>query len=314
METRAHHILIGTFTVLVVAAAMLFALWLAKTSISRQYDYYDIVFTEAVTGLSQGGLVQYNGIKVGDVAQLKLDPKNPSKVLARIRVAADTPIKVDTRAKLGLTGLTGVAFIQLTGGTPQSASLKRRGSHGIPRIEADDSALSKLLSGGEDIVMKLNDIITRASELLSKDNVDRIGRTLDHLDKATGAVASEREDIRLLLQQLATASKQMNATLAQTTKLSTTANQLLDTNGKALMTNATQAMASVQHAAEQLDQIIKNSSGAINNGMNGLAELGPAIKQLRDTLRALQGVTQRLGDNPASYLFGGDRPREFKPK
>ncbi len=314
METRAHHILIGTFTILVVAAAMLFALWLAKTSISRQYDFYDIVFTEAVTGLSQGGMVQYNGIRVGDVDQLKLDPKNPSKVLVRIRVAARTPIKVDTRAKLGLTGLTGVAFIQLTGGTPQSALLKPRGSEKIPTIEADDSALSKLLAGGEDIVTKVSDIITRASELLSSDNVKRISSTLDHLDQATGAIADQRKDLRVLIHQLAEASGKLNDALEQTQQLAGTTNRLLDNNGEALLGNANEAMASLNHAATQIDMLLADNRAALQSGMSGLADIGPAIRQLRQTLQSLQTISNQFGDNPAGYLLGGERPREYTPK
>ncbi|KAG9550698.1 hypothetical protein KCV01_g23255, partial [Aureobasidium melanogenum] len=74
METRAHHILIGLFTVIVVIAALLFGVWLAKAHSDQEWNYYDVVFNEAVTGLSRGGAVQYNGIRLGDVMQLKLDP------------------------------------------------------------------------------------------------------------------------------------------------------------------------------------------------------------------------------------------------
>ncbi|HEX7112822.1 MAG TPA: MlaD family protein, partial [Mizugakiibacter sp.] len=205
METRAHHVLIGAFTLLVVFAALLFTLWLGKTRAAREYAYYDIVFTEAVTGLSRGGLVQYNGIKIGEVAMLKLDPADPRKVLARIQVAADTPVKQDTRAKLGLLGLTGVAFIQLTGGSPGSPPLVPTPSRPVPVIEADNSALAKLLSSGEDIVTTVNDILNRVRDMLSEDNLERINHTLDHLEQATAAVADEREDIRTLVQQLAQA-------------------------------------------------------------------------------------------------------------
>src|SRR6185437_4990399 len=134
METKAHHVLIGAFTLVVVAAVLLFALWLGKTSLNRQYSYYDIVFTEAVTGLSKGSPVQYNGIQIGEVSQLKLDPRDPRKVLARI--------KVDTRAKLGLLGLTGVAFVQLSGGAPTSKPLMPTPDNPVPEIESETSALS----------------------------------------------------------------------------------------------------------------------------------------------------------------------------
>ena len=92
METRAHHVLIGLFTVIVVAGALLFGLWLAKSSVDTEFKDYEVVFNEAVSGLSRGSPVQYSGIKVGDVISLRLDPKDPRRVLARIRLAGDTPV------------------------------------------------------------------------------------------------------------------------------------------------------------------------------------------------------------------------------
>ena len=124
METRAHHVLIGLFSVIVIGAALLFGLWLAKSGSEGKFNYYDIVFNEAVSGLSQGSSVQYSGIKVGDVAFLRLDPKDPRKVWARIRVVASAPIKQDTTAKLALTGITGTSIIQLSSGTPASPMLE----------------------------------------------------------------------------------------------------------------------------------------------------------------------------------------------
>ena len=121
METRAHHVLIGAFTIGVFLLALGFVLWMSKSGADRRYSEYEIVFTEAVTGLSVGGLVQYNGIKVGEVSALSLAPDDPRKVVARVRLDASAPVRQDTRAKLGLQGVTGLAFIQLSGGTPGSA-------------------------------------------------------------------------------------------------------------------------------------------------------------------------------------------------
>ena len=91
METRAHHVVIGLFTLIVVSAALLFCLWLTNSGSDRQFRLYDIVFNEPVSGLSQGSTVQYSGIRVGEVTQLRLDRDNPNKVWARIRVSASTP-------------------------------------------------------------------------------------------------------------------------------------------------------------------------------------------------------------------------------
>ena len=112
METRAHHVLIGFFTLLVVGAALLFALWLGKVDSDTQFDAYDIVFQEAVSGLSKGSTVEFNGIKIGDVSSLRLDPQNPQRVIARVRVDSTAPMRTDTEARLVPSGITGLSIIR----------------------------------------------------------------------------------------------------------------------------------------------------------------------------------------------------------
>jgi len=312
METRAHHVLIGLFTVIVVAAALMFALWLAKSSSDRQFSYYQVVFNEAVTGLSQGSAVQYNGIKVGDVTQLKLDKQDPRKVIAWIRLGGDTPVRQDTHAKLALTGVTGLAVIQLSGGSPQSPPLEGKDGE-VPVIVADPSPLSRLLANGEDLVVNINEVVARAGELLSQQNMDRISRTLDHLDKATGAIADQRDDIRELLQQLAQASKQANETLAKTNELMTHANGLVDNQGREALDSAKNAMASLERSTANIDRLLSENHTALSSGMQGVSELGPTVRELRDAAASLRGITRRFDDNPAGFLLGRDRSKEFVP-
>src|SRR3546814_561074 len=118
MEPRAHHVLIGAFTVLVAALAVLFSLWLSKANQSIGDRSYVVVFNEAVRGLTIGSAVQYNGIKVGEVFNLSLDSSDPSVVKAHIKVQDGILIKQDARARLVLTGLTGASVIGLSGGSP----------------------------------------------------------------------------------------------------------------------------------------------------------------------------------------------------
>lgn len=312
METRAHHVLIGLFTVIVVTAALLFALWLAKSSADRQFADYQVVFNEAVTGLSKGSAVQYNGIKVGDVVQLKLDPQDPRKVLARIRLAGDTPVREDTHAKLALTGVTGLAVIQLSGGSPQSKPLEGKDDE-LPVIVADPSPLSRLLANGEDLLVNINEVVARANTLLSTENIDHVSHTLDHIDKATGAIADQREDIRALLKQLAEASKQANDTLALTERLVKSTNGLVDNQARASLDSAKNALASVERVTANVDRLVSDNRAAISGGMQGFSELGPAVRELRDAAGSLRGISRRLDDNPAGFLLGRDRSKEFVP-
>ena len=307
METKAHHVLIGAFTLVVVAAVVLFALWLGKTSLNRQYHYYDIVFTEAVTGLSKGSPVQYNGIQIGEVSQLKLDPRDPRKVLARIQVAADTPIKVDTRAKLGLLGLTGVAFVQLTGGAPTSRPLMPTQEDPVPEIKSETSALSALLASGSDVVTSINGILVRLGKIISDKNVARINATLEHINQTTSALAAERDDLRELIKQAAGASKQLNQTLAG-------ANHLVNGPGRETLDRAATAMASLQKTTQTLNALLTENQGSLQSGLRGVDQIGPTLRELRSTLRDIHQLTDKLQANPAGYLLGRDRATEFTPK
>ena len=140
METKANYVLIGAFTLATAAALLLFGLWAAKYSSERSWQQYQVVFTEPVTGLTEGSSVQDNGIAVGTVQALDLDTRDPRRVVARLKLKAEIPVKVDTRAKLSITGLTGVPFIQLTGGSPGARTLASGDRDEIPVIQAEASA------------------------------------------------------------------------------------------------------------------------------------------------------------------------------
>lgn len=312
METRAHHVLIGLVTVLVVAGALLFGLWLTKSSVDSTFKDYQVVFNEAVSGLSRGSPVQYNGIKVGDVTTLRLDPQDPRRVLARIRLSADTPVKQDTQAKLTLAGVTGNAFIQLSGGTPQSPELKGKDGQ-LPVIVASPSPISRLLNDSSDVVGNINLLLHNANQLLSDDNVSRLSNTLANLEQTTGAFASQKGGISDAIAQLAAVGKQANATLAETQALMRNANGLLRTQGKQAFGSAEQAMNALAESTATINDLLKNNREAIDDGAQGLNQLTPAIRELRETLNALKGISRRLEADPSGYLLGRDNDKEFQP-
>ncbi len=312
METRAHHVLIGLFTVIVVAGALLFGLWLAKSSVDTEFKDYEVVFNEAVSGLSKGSSVQYSGIKVGDVVTLRLDPNDPRRVLARIRLGGDTPVKEDTRAKLALTGVTGTSIIQLSGGTPQSPALKGKDGQ-LPTIVASPSPIALLLSDSNELMAGVNMLMHNANLLFSTENVERISNTLEHLEQTTGTIADQRGDIRQAMQQLASVGKQANNMLEQTTALMRNANGLLNDHGKQALGSAEQAMKSLEQSSTTINKLLAANQDSLNSGMQGLNGLAPAIRELRETLTSLRSISQRLEENPSGYLLGRDKNKEFTP-
>lgn len=312
METRAHHVLIGLFTVVAVAAALLLALWLSKSSLDREFDHYEVLFNHSVSGLAVGSSVEYSGIRVGDVEQLWLDPEDPRMARARIRLDSGTPIKRDTRARLLLANITGARSIQLFGGTPQSPKLEGEGGK-PPLIVADPSPLSTLLDEGEDVMSSINSILTGASHLFSTENASRLGRTLEHLEQATSAIAEQRTDLGQAVQQLNRLGQQTGVLLEEITRLARNANGLLDDNGRQLLASAQRSMSALERSTTRLDRLLADNQQALDNGLNGIADLGPAISELRTTLGGLRRVTRHLEDNPSGFFLGREQMQEFAP-
>lgn len=312
METRAHHVLIGLFTVIVVAGALLFGLWLAKSSVDSEFKDYEIVFNEAVSGLSKGSSVQYSGIKVGDVVSLRLDPKDPRRVLARIRLGGETPIKEDTQAKLALTGITGTSIIQLSGGTPQSPKLKGKDGE-LPTIVASPSPIARLLNDSNDLMAGVNTLMQNANQMFSTANVERVSKTLEHLEQTTATIADQRGDIRQAMQQLSAIGKQASAALEQTAALMRNANGLLSDQGQQVVGSAERAMKSLEQSSATINTLLTNNQDSLNSGMQGLNGLAPAVRELRETLTSLRAISQRLEANPSGYLLGNDKNKEFTP-
>ncbi|MFI4969367.1 MAG: MlaD family protein [Lysobacterales bacterium] len=314
METRAHHVLIGAFTIGAFLLALGFVLWLSKSSVDRTYNDYDIVFTEAVTGLSTGGLVQYNGIKVGEVRELHLATDDPRKVIARVRLDATAPVRQDTRAKLALQGVTGLAFIQLSGGAPSSPPLLPTPEHPVPVIPSEESALSKLLASGSDIVLSANDALLRMNQILSDENVARISATLQHIDQLTGTLAEERGDVGTALRQLADASGQLKKTLGTLDAMANTTNALVRNDVHAALKSTQKTLDSVDKLANSAGALVEDNRAAIGSFSNqGLRQIGPTVLELRETLRSLKQLSDKLGASD-SLLLGRDQPKEYQPR
>jgi phospholipid/cholesterol/gamma-HCH transport system substrate-binding protein len=319
METRASYVLIGAFTLGVLVLGLLFVLWIGKLQLDREWDWYDVVFREAVTGLTVGGAVQYNGIQVGEVRRLSLNRDNPSEVIARVRVTGGTPVKADTTAKLTFTGLTGVAIIQLSGGTPESAMLAAGQGEEVPRIYAQESALQKLLTSSEDIVTSVNDLLLRLSLLLRQENVDRVAATLDHVEKITGATAAHAGEIGTAIADLSEASRALRATLARSEamvakleQLADNGNRLLDAEGRDLLQAAKAALESARRFTDAAETVVSENRMAVAGLANqGASQVAPALAELRIALRSLQRLTDQLENDPSMLLRGPEKLKEY---
>lgn len=308
METRANYVLIGAFTLIIAAALLLFGLWAAKYSSERTWQEYQVVFREAVTGLSVGSPVQYNGIAVGSITKLSLAPNDPRQVIARIRVESYTPVKTDTRAKLAITSLTGPTIIQLSGGTPQAPSLTSVDSREAPVIQTAPSAL-------QNITDTANRIVERLDQMLSDKNVASITATLENLEAMSTSLASREDGVEALIVSARDAAQNLNRTLTTTNGAIERLDKNLVQELPGILDKLETTLGKLDSAAGNADAILGENRAAINSfASDGLGQLGPTLTELRGLVRDLRRVSDRLEGNPARYLLGRDAPKEFDPK
>lgn len=301
METRAHHILIGLFTVLGIGAALMFMLWLGSSGHDREHAQYDIVFQEAVTGLSRGSTVEFNGIRIGDVANLRLDPQDPRRVLARVRVERTAPVRTDTRALLVPAGITGLSFIRLSSGSDPNSMLllPDDDADSIPVIVASPSPMSRLMADGEDVMTNVNQVLIRVTELFSQENVERLDATLANLQEFTSVLAERRDDL--------------SAAIDATSNLLQTTERLVDVELRQTLADTRESVASLERTMSSIESVVSDNRGNLDSGLRGLADIGPAMSELRGTMASLRTITRELEENPRDYLIGRQPSREFQP-
>lgn len=292
METRAHYVLIGAVVLITVALAFGFVLWLGQTK--RNYDEYDVIFRERVSGLSVGAAVSFNGIQKGEVRELTIAPDNPGIVIARIRVDSDTPVKTDTKAELELVGFTGLAIIQLVGGSADEELLKNV-TRGVPKIEADAGGIAQILAGG-------NDIIASANRLLSEENTEAFTRILASVDTLTATLAEQDENIAATFENFAVASAKLSATADSLDKL-------LANDAPATVAEARETLAETKAlVAEMRGAVAENRESIRIFTDQGLAQVGPAVAEARAMFRTLDQVLREIDRNPRGYLLGESTP------
>lgn len=314
METRANYVLIGTFTIVVVALLIGFALWAAKFASDSEWREYDVVFSEAVTGLGIGGTVQYNGITVGAVRKMVIDPLDPEKVLVRVRINASTPIKADTEAQLAIVGLTGISQIQLKSFKASSPDLIGTEKNPIPRIIAKESALSKLFSSTGDISTTASNLLLRLNKTFSDENIKNLSETLDNLEKISGTVADERQDLALLIHDARSAVAKLDSTLKSVDSMALKLDEGVVNELPALITKLDRALTQYEQLGDNANKLLVTNDDALNNfSQQGLAQVGPAIAELRTLLRQLRNVASQLEQRPNALVTGKSRTEEFKP-
>ncbi|MBO9419929.1 MCE family protein [Labrenzia sp. R4_2] len=305
METRANYILIGAFMIAMLISAFGFIYWLAVTAESRQNVEVKILFPGAVTGLPVGGQVLFNGIKVGDVASLDFAPGDPTKVLATVRIRPSTPLREDTKATLNFTGLTGVAYVDLIGGTSSSPLLLNpdgsQNPNNIPLINAERSFFDDIVDGARDVLKRADSTMKTVDQLL-QDNGPAISKTIQNVETFSDALAANSDGVKDFMASIGKASDAFSSLSARLEGLVDEGERLLaavpSDKVTAIVDDLQTFSGSLGKASADIDTLMADAQ-------NAAKELTEFTERLNDGLGNVQSIVQAVKPEDIEKVMKG---------
>jgi len=309
METRASHIAVGAFVLVLMCAALGFVIWVGHFSEKVATARYIVRFSGSVAGLDVNSNVLFGGIPVGQVTSVQVDPDNSSLARVDVSVRADTPIRTDSEATLDMQGITGGVLVEISRGTSRGKRLKE-GSE----IQSGYSTLERLLTGAPELIGKANALLDRMAAFLTPENAATVGHVLTSLDRITGSLAASSGKFDGLLTDVDNAVVQVTSTASEVQKL---ASDLRGSSGK-LANSADKAVEQIRVLATTFNKTADSLNGMIQENRQpihdftttGLYELTQMITEVRLLAQTLNRISIQIERDPARFFFG-DRQKGF---
>ena len=324
MQSKVNYALVGLFVVLLGSALLSATFWLTLGGETKTYDRYRVYSRESVAGLNPKATVRYRGVQVGQVESIQLDRNNPDQVDVVLNIERGVPIRRDTIATLSTRGLTGVVAVELTSGGGPALPLEQEPGQELPVIQAGPSLVARLDDAFNAMLANVDNLSQRLERLLGDDNQIALTRTLQHLDKITGAVAERGDSIRQTLTNVETFT---GALAGRAERLGKALDRLtvaldgagdLSSQARTTLRDFQAAARSVRKTADTFNQTSLDLGGMAKDGQRELQRLGqttmPELNELLAQASAmvttLRQLAELLEQNPRALLLGkpGGRP------
>jgi phospholipid/cholesterol/gamma-HCH transport system substrate-binding protein len=309
LESRVSYALVGLFVLILGGAFVAISLWLMGVGPRGDYRTFAVYPPESVAGIAGESLVRFQGVDVGKVREVGVDPQDPRRVRLLIDVRRDLPIQADTTARIATQGLTGlVYFIELSAGQPGSPLLEPEPGAAYPVIHSEPSDFARLQQTGTELLEQakgaageLRVTLSALKELLGEEEreviraaIEDAGRTAAHLSAASAILGAQLQRIGPLLDDL-----------------SGSLSRLADRGGAAFDT-AGEAAQAIGQAARQLDRLAAEAAPGVKTlTRDGMPELVALLRDLRDLTGRLNRIATDLEQDPNVLLYG--RPRRPGP-
>ncbi len=322
MESRANYAIVGIFVLLFSAGVLLFVFWLGKYGFNDEYDFYKVYTTESVSGLSVDASVKYRGVDVGSVDSIGINPKNTKEIVVLLKVKKGTPVTKGMLAELKYFGLTGLAYIELTGGKVGAPLLKSKNGQ-IPVLKTKPSIYSRLDTTLADITAKVVITLDKIDKVLNDKNIANIGKIIENAKEVTGTLRDSKENIKEVIDNFLKIEKNINAlsnSLKNTSqKISSSSDAFKDMSlsiKEAAKQKLDQIVVSINSVSKQADKLIKDILQSINEGdynmkeisSSTITQINQAIRELKLLLKEGKETIEELKNSPSNLLYKKERP------
>jgi phospholipid/cholesterol/gamma-HCH transport system substrate-binding protein len=314
METRAHYVAVGIFVLGAIILAFVAVLWLSHFEIGKEAKRYYIFFKGSVAGLSKGSQVEYNGIPVGRVVDIRVDPDNLEQI--QVTVEIDTTIvdiKSDARAYLDTNILNGIATIQIRGGTREAKALEPEAHHKYPVILAGQSEFEEVKASLPDLVADLKQAAHSVNALLNNKNREAVAETLQNVRAATGNLVAPSRKLDEVVDNANKTILQLNVLLSNVDKSYIGHGGLKDEASQALG-DYDKLAKSLLADSRQLQAILaENRPGIRDFSQRTLPAIDGLVSDLQRFVGHLTRLSTELEQDPTRLLFG-DRREGYRPQ
>jgi phospholipid/cholesterol/gamma-HCH transport system substrate-binding protein len=297
MGNRINNALVGMFVIVFGAAWVAVTLWLALSDLHVQYTTYHVFMDESVSGLYLDAPVKYRGVDVGKVTGIDLNPDVPDQVQLTLDVISTTPIREDTQAQLAVQGLTGIAFVDLKGGSLDAPLLKAKDDEYYPVIQSAPSFFARLDMSGTELLANLNVMVGSLVKLMDVEGRKSLSEIIASIHTITTTVAKRQQEIdqgmlnaARMLEHGAQATERLEPLLAQ-----------LDETAKSFQVMAER----LGETSERVNRYVEGSGTGVQQfSQQTLPAVGALVSEVRTLADILKGVSEKLEDDPRALLYG----------
>jgi phospholipid/cholesterol/gamma-HCH transport system substrate-binding protein len=314
METRAHYVAVGAFVLAVIVLSFVAILWLGRVEFSQVTKQYYIFFKGSVAGLGKGSAVQYNGIPVGRVVDVRVDPDNVAQIQVTVGIDPDiVVIKSDARAHLDTNILSGVSSIQIQGGTKAAPDLVAEAKHRYPIIPAAESELERVKASLPELVGDLKQATRNLNDLLNARNRQAVADSLQNLRTLTAVLADHSQDIGPILDNADATIVELKTLLQHVDQSYIGRGGLKDQVSQTLK-DYDRVAAHLTDTSRQLQLMLaENRPGIRNFSQQTLPGVNDLVSDAQQLAANLTRLVEQLERDPTRLLFG-DRREGYRPR